>query len=100
ATLADVFVLLAFHQHEQQALPHRHRLLAAGTMEEAGLERSISCGLARAARRTTEHGAMVSPSASFSQSLSGALAGRSGGRYDAARAERVRGNLRLPDERG
>src|SRR5437870_10423327 len=61
ATLADVLVLLAVEQHEEEALADRHRLAAAGAVEQARLERAVPFGRARAARGTTEHAPMVSP---------------------------------------
>src|SRR5882724_8385620 len=62
AALADVLVLLAVEQHEEEALAHRHRLAAAGTVEQGRLERAIARGRARGARRAaTEHAPMVSP---------------------------------------
>src|SRR5437016_13904259 len=62
AALADVLVLLAVEQHEEEALADRHRLPAAGAMEQARLERAVACGRARGARgAATEHAPMVSP---------------------------------------
>src|SRR2546427_7116175 len=56
AALADVLVLLAVEQHEEEALADRHRLAAAGAVEQARLERAVALGRARAARgAATEH---------------------------------------------
>src|SRR5690349_5072059 len=60
AALADVLVLLALGQHEQQPLAHRHRLTAARTVEQARLERSVALGLLTASRRRPpEHAAWL-----------------------------------------
>src|SRR5256886_14413419 len=62
AALADVLVLLAVEQHEEEALADRHRLAAAGAVEQARLERAVALGRARAARgAATEQAGMVSP---------------------------------------
>src|SRR4029077_3193254 len=53
---ADVLVLVALGEHQEEPLPDGHRLAAAGTVEEARLERPVSFGLPPAARRTTDHG--------------------------------------------
>src|SRR5438876_4228546 len=59
AALADVLVLLAVEQHEEEAFADRHRRAAAGAVEQARLERAVPFGRARAA--ATEHAPMVSP---------------------------------------
>src|SRR5207247_3923160 len=61
AALADVLVLLAVEQHEEEALADRHRLAAAGAVEQARLERAVAFGHTRARRAATEHAPMVSP---------------------------------------
>src|SRR5438094_8470839 len=64
AALADVLVLLAVEQHEEEAFADRHRLAAAGAVEQARLERAVALGRARAARgAATEHAGWVARNA-------------------------------------
>src|SRR5437867_8124609 len=62
ALLADVLVLLAVEENEEEPLADRHRLPAARAVKQARLERAERLGRA-AARRTSEHAAFVSRSA-------------------------------------
>src|ERR1051326_1419558 len=62
ALLADVFVLLAVEEDEEQPLADRHRLPAARAVEQARLERAERLGRT-AARRPSGHAAFVSRSA-------------------------------------
>src|SRR5262245_29175801 len=68
ATLADVLVLLAVEEHQEQPLAHRHRLAAARAVDQARFERAVARGLLTASRRRSpEHAAMVNASAASPQ---------------------------------
>ena len=103
AALADVLVLLAVEQHEEEPLADGHRLTAARTVEQARLERAERLSLLAAARRTTQHAlGWLAPSrwAPQPSPAVGCLAPH--GRYEvgAPMPDRLRRDLRLPDERG
>src|SRR5262249_8386057 len=80
ATLADVLVLLAVEEHQEEPLPYGHRLAALRAVQQARLERPVRLGLS-AARRAPLQGGMAPPAAEQPHRIPPAVAGPPAGRY-------------------
>src|SRR5262245_40322009 len=68
ATLADVLVLVALEEHQEEPLADGHRLAAARAVEQRRLEGPVGLWLASPWWATTQHGRGLAPSPPGSQS--------------------------------